>query len=154
MRRQLGFGGGQCGTRLQDLDLDAVLLEDGQRVAGLDPTADVDHDALEAAGALGHHAHLFARADVAAVRQALLDVAALCDLGRHRRGRRRGLGDRRSRRLCRLGHAAAGGEEQGAGERDADQQGFRKMHGIHGWEPPGWWPLAAAVAVEWKEKWT
>src|SRR6185503_7462294 len=85
---QLGLGASEGGTRLEDGDLGVVLLEHGQRVAGLDAAADVDQQALDAAGALGQHADLLAGADIATVGEALLDITTTGGVGRNRRGGR------------------------------------------------------------------
>ena len=122
-RSQLGLGAGQTGARLQGADLGALLVEGGERVAGFDVTADVDQQRLDATGDFGQYADLLAGADVAAVRQGLLNGAARGGLGSDWRG-----GHRRRRRGGGAASwpGAARADQQAGGQRSAEQHQLGK----------------------------
>ncbi len=107
-RGELRLRAGEIGARLEGADLRAVLLEDGQRVAGLDCAADVHQHLVDSAGGLGQHADLLSGANIAAVGQSLLNVTSRGGLGAH--GSRRH-GNRDWRRRRRRALTARGDEE-------------------------------------------
>ena len=119
----------QSGAGLEDLHPRVVLVEHDQRVAGFNLGTGVDQHLLDAAGGLRQHVDLLTGADLAAVRQLLLNVAALhavggdCDRGRRlRRDWRRGrcLATRRQKK----------GAEQGAAEDNSlSGSATEEMHG-------------------------
>ena len=132
-RGELRLGAGQARACLQRADLRAFLLEDRQRVARFDATADVDQHPVDTPRGLWQNADLLACADVAAVGQRLLNVAtrgvlradACSRHGRWRGGRRRGVRSRGTR-----------GQQKGGRERATDHDGPDRKPGHGHSEPP------------------
>src|SRR5438270_14039108 len=110
----------QRGAGLEDLHLWVVLIEHGQRVAGLDLAADVDQQLLDTTRGFGEDADLLSGADLAAVRQRLLNIAAMGGLGGYRHGwSRNGPRPRRSGGRSLAARRKERGADQSAAERNA-----------------------------------
>jgi hypothetical protein len=71
----------QRGGRLRQGQVGSALVEDRQRVARLYLGAGVDEQVLDLAGGFRCNTNLFARTDLAVIRQDLLDRTAMCAVG-------------------------------------------------------------------------
>ena len=89
-RRQFRLGRGQAGACLRGRDARALLVHNGQHVAGANATPDVDENSVEAADGAWQDADLLACADLTAVRQLSLNRTAAHRFGGDRRGRNGG----------------------------------------------------------------